>query len=154
MTVKAHMSGGEWKVCKAVKQPCPLGDVAEHRYFENTQELNKVNVEIAEAKGKKDYGILPNVESNDNYKGKVDFSDEVQAQKFSDEFSRQYDFLYEADVNNQYVAGSNEALDYFDNSMTDEERETLVGYTKYRHDPVSSDREAVAFMFAIDNYED
>ena len=55
--------------------------------------------------------------------------------KFLEVFNREYDFLYDNDDN---VAGYEEAVDSFDE------------FVNFRGDFVSSDREAAAFMFALD----
>lgn len=75
-------------------------------------------------------------------------------EKLDKEFRKQYDFLYEADGNNIYVVGSKEALAYFDNNLTSAEIEILRSFVRYRGDFITSDREAIAFMFAIDNLEE
>lgn len=68
--------------------------------------------------------------------------------KLNDLFKEEYDFLYaNAD---SYVAGSNEALNYFDNELTAEEKEILKEFIEYRGDFISSDREAIAFIFALE----
>lgn len=69
-------------------------------------------------------------------------------EKFNKEFNENYEFLYNS---NDYVAGSREALEYFDNSMTSEEKEILKQFVLYRGDFISSDREAIAFMFTLDS---
>ena len=69
-------------------------------------------------------------------------------EKFNKEFNKNYEFLYNS---NDYVAGSREALEYFDNSMTSEEKEILKQFVLYRGDFISSDREAIAFMFTLDS---
>ena len=71
---------------------------------------------------------------------------------FLDKFNQEYDFLYNADVNNQYVAGSREALAYFDNNLTEVEQNVLREFVKYRQDVIMSDREAIAFMFTLDSF--
>lgn len=71
---------------------------------------------------------------------------------FLDKFNQEYDFLYNADVNNQYVVGSNEALAYFDNELTEYEKSILTSFVKYRQDVIMSDREVIAFMFTLDSF--
>ena len=49
------------------------------------------------------------------------------------------------------MAGYSEAVDAFDEFIKDERRAAFVGeFAKYRQDMVTSDREAAAFMFALD----
>ena len=71
---------------------------------------------------------------------------------FLNKFNQEYDFLYNADVKNQYVAGSNEALAYFDNGLTENEKQVLTDFVKYRQDVIMSDREIIAFIFTLDSF--
>lgn len=65
--------------------------------------------------------------------------------KFVEQFNKEYEFLYD---NNDMVAGYNEALEEGDKFIT--EHSDFVGeFVKYRGDFISSDREVVAFMFAL-----
>lgn len=68
-------------------------------------------------------------------------------------FNKEYEFLYEAESKGKYVAGTNEAVEYFDNSLTEEEKEILGEFSRYRMDVIASDREAAAFMFVLDIYQ-
>lgn len=66
---------------------------------------------------------------------------------FMRQFQKEYDFLY----NNDHMAGYSEAVRAFDDFMKSEENKKFVGdFVKYRGDFISSDREAAAFMFALD----
>ena len=76
----------------------------------------------------------------------------INIQEFAKEFNRQYDFIYEANKQGKYVAGTDEAIEYFDRNRTEKETEILKEFVKFRHDFVSSDREIAAFMFAIDKF--
>ena len=64
------------------------------------------------------------------------------------QFAKEYEFLYNADCNHQYVAGYDEALD-FGLEMLDSEDDLMIEYARYRQDPLTSDREIAAFAFAV-----
>ena len=66
--------------------------------------------------------------------------------KFLEVFNKEYNFLYGNDDN---VAGYREAVDSFDEFV--KTHGDFVGeFVKFRGDFISSDREAAAFMFALD----
>lgn len=72
----------------------------------------------------------------------------INIEKFEMEFNKEYEFLYE---HNNRVAGYDEAVEAFDEFL--ETHKEFVGeFTKYRGDFISSDREAAAFMFAMEKY--
>lgn len=72
----------------------------------------------------------------------------VSIEKFAEQFKKEYEFLYD---NYDRVAGYNEAVDAFDAFIQDEQRAAFVGeFAKYRQDMITSDREAAAFMFALE----
>lgn len=63
-------------------------------------------------------------------------------------FNKQYDFLYE---NKDNVSGYSEALQWFDENSTKQEYRYLVdAIVRQRGDYIASDREAVAFAFALE----
>lgn len=69
----------------------------------------------------------------------------INIQKFAEQFDKEYIFLYDHD---DMVAGYNEALEEGDKFIA--EHGDFVGeFAKYRGDFISSDREVVAFMFAL-----
>lgn len=69
----------------------------------------------------------------------------INIQKFAEQFDKEYTFLYDHD---DMVAGYNEALEEGDKFIA--EHGDFVGeFAKYRGDFISSDREVVAFMFAL-----
>lgn len=69
----------------------------------------------------------------------------INIQKFAEQFDKEYVFLYDHD---DMVAGYNEALEEGDKFIA--EHGDFVGeFVKYRGDFISSDREVVAFMFAL-----
>ena len=72
----------------------------------------------------------------------------ISIDRFKQRFDEEYAFLYEHRDN---VAGFDEAVDGFDGFL---QNETNAGFVRefaaYRGDVISSDREAAAFMFALD----
>ena len=72
----------------------------------------------------------------------------INIKSFMKKFQQEYDFLYE---NRDAVAGMREAVDEFDERMKDEKFAGFVGeFARFRGDFISSDREAAAFMFALE----
>ena len=72
-----------------------------------------------------------------------------QAQEFKKQFDKEYNFLYD---NEDRVAGYSEAVRAFDKFM-DTNIEFIREFVLYRNlDPISSDREAAAFMFALETF--
>lgn len=71
----------------------------------------------------------------------------ISIREFTKQFQKEYDFLY---GNNDNVAGYGEAVSAFDDFL--KEHNDFVGeFMRYRGDFISSDREAAAFMFALDS---
>lgn len=71
----------------------------------------------------------------------------INIHEFLKQFNKEYNFLYEHD----YVAGQNEAVAEFDKCMENESFARFVGeFARFRNDFISSDREAAAFMFALE----
>lgn len=71
----------------------------------------------------------------------------INIENFLNKFNEEYEFLYN---NNDNVAGYEEALQVGDKFIT--EHSDFVGeFIRYRGDFISSDREVVAFMFALDS---
>lgn len=69
----------------------------------------------------------------------------INIHRFTEQFNKEYKFLYD---NNDNVAGYNEALAEGDKFIA--KHSDFVGeFVKYRGDFISSDREVVAFMFAL-----
>ena len=75
----------------------------------------------------------------------------VNIQDFQKRFSDEYDFLYDHDDN---VAGYDEAVEAFDDLLESNENFQMFvsDFCAFRNDPISSDREAGAFMFALSYY--
>ena len=70
----------------------------------------------------------------------------INIEEFYKEFNKQYDFLYNA---KSYVVGYNEALEVGD-AFIKKHSNFIREFNKYRGDILSSDREVVAFIFALD----
>ena len=71
----------------------------------------------------------------------------INIENFLNKFNEEYEFLYD---NNDNVAGYKEALQAGDKFIA--EHSDFVGeFIKYRGDFISSDREVVAFMFALES---
>lgn len=73
----------------------------------------------------------------------------INIHEFAERFSSNYSFLYD---NNDNVAGYEEAVNAFDAMIQKSEQfKKFVGeFVKFRGDFISSDREAGAFMFALE----
>jgi hypothetical protein len=70
-------------------------------------------------------------------------------EKLLEQFNKEYDFIYDAEERGSYVAGYDEALEYGDELIRS--GADIVGkFVNYRGDFLSSDREVVAFAFALD----
>lgn len=69
--------------------------------------------------------------------------------EFLAQFEKEYDFLYK----NGTVAGEDEAAQSFD-KFAETHKEFMTEFVKYRGDFISSDREAAAFMFALQEMEE
>ena len=72
----------------------------------------------------------------------------INIHKFADEFHAEYNFLYD---NNDNVAGYDEAVNAFDD-FAKSHGNFIEEFVQYRMDFISSDREAAAFMFAMEKY--
>lgn len=70
----------------------------------------------------------------------------IGMEKFCEQFQKEYNFLYDC---RGYVAGYDEAVSAFDRFQADH-ADFVREFAQYRGDVVSSDREAAAFMFALD----
>lgn len=67
--------------------------------------------------------------------------------EFLERFEKEYDFIYDHDDN---VAGVREAIAAFDEFL--KTHKDFVGeFIRFRGDFISSDREAAAFMFALED---
>lgn len=74
----------------------------------------------------------------------------IGMEKFCEQFQKEYNFLYDC---RGYVAGYDEAVSAFDRFQADH-ADFVRAFAQYRGDVVSSDREAAAFMFALDILDD
>ena len=68
---------------------------------------------------------------------------------FSKQFDKEYDFLYQ----NKNVAGYEEAVTAFDDLLKNQ-GDFIREFARYRNDVISSDREAAAFMFALETLQE
>jgi len=74
---------------------------------------------------------------------------DINIKEFKKQFDKEYNFLYN---NRDQVAGYNEAVRAFDKFMGTN-IEFIREFVLYRNlDPISSDREAAAFMFALETF--
>lgn len=70
----------------------------------------------------------------------------ISIQKFAEQYQKEYSFLYQHGNN---VAGYREAVDAFDEFV--KTHGDFVGeFARFRGDLITSDREAAAFMFALE----
>lgn len=74
----------------------------------------------------------------------------ISMEKFCEQFQKEYNFLYDC---RGYVAGYDEAVSAFDRFQIDH-ADFVRAFAQYRGDVVSSDREAAAFMFALNVLDD
>lgn len=67
-------------------------------------------------------------------------------------FNKEYQFLYDSE---DYVAGYSEAVETFDELIKTKEefKSFVIEFAQFRQDFISSDREAAAFMFALEAME-
>lgn len=70
---------------------------------------------------------------------------------FLAKFDSNYDFIYDANKHNREVAGQREAIEAFDDFVK-QHRDFVREFVNYRGDFISSDREAAAFMFTLDDF--
>lgn len=70
----------------------------------------------------------------------------IDIRSFYEQFVKEYEFLYD---NDDMVAGYAEAVEAFDDFIT-LYPEFVSKFARFRGDFISSDREAAAFMFALD----
>lgn len=75
----------------------------------------------------------------------------INIDEFTKQFNKEYNFLYD---NNDCVAGYNEAVKAFDSFINNDNNANFVSeFARYCGDFISSDREAAAFMFALEIIE-
>lgn len=70
---------------------------------------------------------------------------------FLAKFDRNYDCLYNANRHGKEVAGQREAAAAFDDFLK-QHGDFVREFVNYRGDVISSDREAAAFMFTMDDF--
>lgn len=69
-------------------------------------------------------------------------------EKLYQEYTKEYEYIYENNCQRKEIAGESEAAKYFDDVILKEKFELLNEFNKYRGDIIMSDREAAAFVFA------
>ena len=79
MSIKTHLSNGEWKPCRATKGNCPFADDEGHRVFASEAERKEENTRLAEKEGREIGGILPNIVSK--FKEQEDKIEEVLTER-------------------------------------------------------------------------
>lgn len=73
----------------------------------------------------------------------------INIKDFSRQYKKEYTFLYDHKDN---IAGYTEAVEAFDSFIKTASGAALVGeFARFRGDLLTSDREAAAFMFALDS---
>jgi len=73
----------------------------------------------------------------------------INIKDFSKQYKKEYEFLYD---NRDHIAGYTEAVEAFDSFIKTASGAALVGeFARFRGDLLTSDREAAAFMFALDS---
>lgn len=82
---------------------------------------------------------------------RIEMNYNINIEDFAKQFNKEYEFLYD---NNNNVAGYKEAVETFDKLLdTNESFQKLVGeYANYIGDFISSNREACAFIFALETF--
>ena len=70
---------------------------------------------------------------------------------FLAKFDSNYDFIYDANKHNREVAEQREATEAFDDFVK-QHGDFVREFVNYRGDFISSDREAAAFMFTLNDF--
>lgn len=70
---------------------------------------------------------------------------------FLKKFDSNYNFIYDENSHNREVAGQREAAMAFDDFVK-QHGDFVREFVNYRGDFISSDREAAAFMFTLDDF--
>jgi len=75
----------------------------------------------------------------------------INIHAFNDQYKKEYSFLY---AHRDNVAGYDEAMEAFDNLFRSSKafQKFVREFAEWRMDPISSDREAAAFMFACEHF--
>ena len=76
---------------------------------------------------------------------------QINIHEFAKKFNKEYDFCYE---HRDMVAGFREAVKEFDEFFQNDVggfRNFVSEFANYRQDVIASDREAAAFMFAMES---
>ncbi len=71
-------------------------------------------------------------------------------EKLYQEYTKEYEYIYDNNCQRKEIAGASEAAKYFDEVILKEKKDLLNKFNKYRGDIIMSDREAAAFVFACE----
>lgn len=112
----------------------PIEEKSENSPENNVPELEKRPADLEDSAAKESNSRIHN----------------INMEKFCEQFQKEYNFLYDC---RGYVAGYDEAVSAFDRFQADH-ADFVREFAQYRGDVVSSDREAAAFMFALDVLDD
>lgn len=112
----------------------PIEEKSENSPENNVPELEKRPADLEDSAAKESNSRIHN----------------ISMEKFCEQFQKEYNFLYDC---RGYVAGYDEAVSAFDRFQADH-ADFVREFAQYRGDVVSSDREAAAFMFALDVLDD
>lgn len=114
--------------------------------------INHVDIEEVVEYIIENENCLGNSDVDNILKGwRIEMNYNINIEDFAKQFNKEYEFLYD---NNNNVAGYKEAVETFDKLLdTNESFQKLVGeYANYIGDFISSDREACAFIFALETF--
>lgn len=70
----------------------------------------------------------------------------INISQFAEQFQKEYDILYESDCNDEGMKFAAWAFDDF----AKKHKDFISEFVKFRGDFISSDREAAAFMYALE----
>lgn len=114
--------------------------------------INHVDIEEVVEYIIENENCLGNSDVDNILKGwRIEMNYNINIEDFAKQFNKEYEFLYD---NNNNVAGYKEAVETFDKLLdTNESFQKLVGeYANYIGDFISSNREACAFIFALETF--
>lgn len=72
-------------------------------------------------------------------------------EKLYEEYTKQYEYIYDNNVKGYEVAGERDAVTFFVNVIMKKHINLLSEFNGYTGDLIMSDREAAAFVFACEN---
>lgn len=74
----------------------------------------------------------------------------MNMKEFKKAYINNYEYLYNYEG---MAPGYQEAIDYFDNSLSNNQKEVLKAFNESRFDFIASDREAAAFVFTLRKFK-